>query len=280
VTLRARWVTLRARWVTLRARWVTLRARWVTLRARWVTLRARWVTLRARWVTRRARWVTRRARWGTRRARWVTLRARWVTLRARWVTLRARWVTLRARWVTLRARWVTLSGELLHARQRQHHAGGAVPGPPSRARRRATHLLVRAIGRQCDFQKGEKGVFFLTSRAAVSPRALVHAGDVLERHVALRAGGRMLIHQPLAVAQLPGHGGERTVPATCAHERGKHALTVVQLRGVRHGVGWLELHPLTGRKHQLRAHCASTLGETNRNRAREPNLLDHVPTIL
>lgn len=86
-------------------------------------------------------------------------------------------------------------------------------------------------------------------------RALVHAGDVLERYTALRTG-RVLIDQPLTKRVLPGHAGERTLPDTA----GQHALTVVQLRGVRHGVGWLELRPLTGRKHQLRAHCAWTLG--------------------
>ena len=90
-------------------------------------------------------------------------------------------------------------------------------------------------------------------------RALVHAGDVLQRHAALRTG-RVLLDQPLTKRVLPGHAGERTVPAAEGDASGQHALTVVQLRGVRRGVGWLELRPLTGRKHQLRAHCTWTLG--------------------
>lgn len=59
----------------------------------------------------------------------------------------------------------------------------------------------------------------------------------------------------LALAKLPGRGGERVRPD---EEAGKDAVTyyqVVDRAGER--ASWLALLPTTGRTHQLRAHCAA-----------------------
>lgn len=58
----------------------------------------------------------------------------------------------------------------------------------------------------------------------------------------------------LPLAKLPGRAGERVVP----DEEGKSAITayrVLDHAGTK--AAWLELSPLTGRTHQLRAHCAA-----------------------
>ncbi|MGR3344839.1 MAG: RluA family pseudouridine synthase, partial [Paracoccaceae bacterium] len=58
----------------------------------------------------------------------------------------------------------------------------------------------------------------------------------------------------LALAKLPGRGGERMVADT---EAGKRAITyysVIETAGKT--AAFLALSPLTGRTHQLRAHCA------------------------
>lgn len=59
----------------------------------------------------------------------------------------------------------------------------------------------------------------------------------------------------LALAKLPGRGGERVRPDA---EAGKHAVTyyrVVESAGAE--ASWLALLPVTGRTHQLRVHCAA-----------------------
>jgi 23S rRNA pseudouridine955/2504/2580 synthase len=59
----------------------------------------------------------------------------------------------------------------------------------------------------------------------------------------------------LALAKSPGRGGERVRPDT---DEGRHAVTyydVIDSAGAE--ASWLALMPITGRTHQLRAHCAA-----------------------
>jgi 23S rRNA pseudouridine955/2504/2580 synthase len=59
----------------------------------------------------------------------------------------------------------------------------------------------------------------------------------------------------LPLAKSPGHGGERVRPDT---EEGRRAVTyyqVIDSAGAQ--ASWLALMPVTGRTHQLRAHCAA-----------------------
>jgi 23S rRNA pseudouridine955/2504/2580 synthase len=61
------------------------------------------------------------------------------------------------------------------------------------------------------------------------------------------------IDQPLA--KLPGRGGERVAPD---EEEGKRAVTYYRTVSQAGGkITWLALQPITGRTHQLRAHCVA-----------------------
>lgn len=70
------------------------------------------------------------------------------------------------------------------------------------------------------------------------------------------------ITMPLMRAGGPGagkRGGERTAPAEKG-EAGQRAVTDYKvLEAAKHRAAFLELHPLTGRTHQLRVHCAEAL---------------------
>ena len=58
----------------------------------------------------------------------------------------------------------------------------------------------------------------------------------------------------LALAKLPGRGGERMVADAQAGKRAITYYSVIETAG--RTAAWVALSPLTGRTHQLRAHCA------------------------
>ncbi|XP_026655976.1 RNA pseudouridine synthase 4, mitochondrial isoform X3 [Phoenix dactylifera] len=71
-----------------------------------------------------------------------------------------------------------------------------------------------------------------------------------------------LISAPLAKIVLEDGKSERiTIVMGTKSTSSHHALTEYRvIRSSAHGFTWLELCPLTGRKHQLRVHCAEALG--------------------
>lgn len=107
--------------------------------------------------------------------------------------------------------------------------------------------------------KDTSGVLLLARDAATARRmtAQFRHRDVEKTYWALVAGipaaGEGRIDLPLL--KTPGQGGEKMRPA---REGGQSAVTqyaIVDHAGQK--VAWLSLNPLTGRTHQLRAHCAA-----------------------
>ncbi|CAA6670587.1 unnamed protein product [Spirodela intermedia] len=70
-----------------------------------------------------------------------------------------------------------------------------------------------------------------------------------------------LVTAPLRKVVLENGKYEQITLATCdGHSPSRHAVTEYEVVESSHGFTWLELCPLTGRKHQLRVHCAEALG--------------------
>lgn len=94
-----------------------------------------------------------------------------------------------------------------------------------------------------------------------------NAGRVLQRkYWALVIGSprrpKGLISAPLGKVVMDNGKSDRiTIVDKAQNMPAQHALTEYQvIRSSCHGYTWLELSPLTGRKHQLRVHCAEVLG--------------------
>lgn len=72
---------------------------------------------------------------------------------------------------------------------------------------------------------------------------------------------RGLISAPLAKVTTEDGTSERvTIARDAESPSSQHAMTEYKVIRSAHGYTWLELRPLTGRKHQLRVHCAEALG--------------------
>ncbi|CAN6449732.1 unnamed protein product [Victoria cruziana] len=73
---------------------------------------------------------------------------------------------------------------------------------------------------------------------------------------------RGIISAPLAKVVVDGGKSQRiTIADSDDAMSTQHAITEYRvLRSSSHGLTWLELSPFTGRKHQLRVHCAEALG--------------------
>jgi 23S rRNA pseudouridine955/2504/2580 synthase len=107
--------------------------------------------------------------------------------------------------------------------------------------------------------KDTSGVLLLARNAATARRltATFRSRDVVKVYWALVAGIPAADEGQIDVPLLktPGQGGEKMRPAK---EGGQSAVTryaIVDQAGQK--VAWLNLNPLTGRTHQLRAHCAA-----------------------
>ncbi|XP_038705602.1 RNA pseudouridine synthase 4, mitochondrial isoform X2 [Tripterygium wilfordii] len=87
-----------------------------------------------------------------------------------------------------------------------------------------------------------------------------------KRYLALVLGSprrqRGLISAPLGKVVVDNGKSDRITVVDNAQDMScQHAITQYQvIRSSSHGLTWLELCPLTGRKHQLRVHCAQVLG--------------------
>ncbi|KAF3435477.1 hypothetical protein FNV43_RR22566 [Rhamnella rubrinervis] len=70
-----------------------------------------------------------------------------------------------------------------------------------------------------------------------------------------------LISAPLGKVVVDNGKSDRiTVMNNSQSLSSQHAITKYEVIGSSHGFTWLELSPITGRKHQLRVHCAEVLG--------------------
>ncbi|KAI4367121.1 hypothetical protein MLD38_022892 [Melastoma candidum] len=69
-----------------------------------------------------------------------------------------------------------------------------------------------------------------------------------------------VISAPLAKVLIDEGKSDRITVADSMENMTNHAVTKYEVIGYNNGYTWLELSPLTGRKHQLRVHCAEVLG--------------------
>jgi len=107
-------------------------------------------------------------------------------------------------------------------------------------------------------------VIALKKTALLAAQQLFASGQVRKTYWAIVAGipsaGKGEIDLPLAKATVGKDW--KMVPADAPPAR-----TSWRLRGAGQNIAWLELHPHTGRTHQIRAHCAALghaiLGDTN-----------------
>ncbi|XP_058080541.1 RNA pseudouridine synthase 4, mitochondrial [Magnolia sinica] len=108
---------------------------------------------------------------------------------------------------------------------------------------------------------------FREKTSGASFHAVGNAERILERkYWALVIGtprrAKGLISAPLAKVVMDNGKSERiTIVDDTKITSSQHALTEYEvIKSSNHGYTWLELRPLTGRKHQLRVHCAEALG--------------------
>lgn len=97
-------------------------------------------------------------------------------------------------------------------------------------------------------------VVALRKQPLLAAQAAFAAGTVQKTYWAIVHG-----HPAAAAGEITGHLVKRTTPAGWRMEAaptGAIARTAWRLMGRAAGIAWLELHPRTGRTHQIRVHCA------------------------
>jgi 23S rRNA pseudouridine955/2504/2580 synthase len=107
--------------------------------------------------------------------------------------------------------------------------------------------------------KDTSGVLVLARGVAVAARL----GKVFRSRAARKVYWALTVGVPspaagridLSLEKRPGRGGERVAVEEKAGKRAVTLYRVVEAAGNR--IAWLALRPLTGRTHQLRAHCAA-----------------------